>query len=76
MIGGVRMCDFCENIGIFIPKWDLCNEKTQNYSGVDIDIRYITNNMRLAFTNSDDEYGFGYIKINYCPICGRKLVKE
>ena len=24
---------------------------------------------------SADEYGSGYIKINYCPMCGRKLVK-
>ena len=76
MIGGVRMCEFCENIGIGIPKWDFCNEKSQNYSGVAIDIRNITNNMSLVFTNSADEYGFGYIKINYCPMCGRKLVEE
>ena len=70
------MCDFCENIGIGIPKWDFCNEKYQNYSGVAIDIRNITNNMSLVFTNSAGEYGFGYIKINYCPMCGRKLVEE
>ena len=75
MIGDVRMCKFCENIGIGIPKWDFCNEKSPNYSGVAIDIRNITNNTSLVFTNSADEYGFGYIKINYCPMCGRKLVE-
>lgn len=31
---------------------------------------------RLYFDNSSREYARGYIKINYCPICGRKLVKE
>lgn len=70
------MCEFCENIGIGIPKWDFCNEKSPNYSGVAIEIRNITNNPSLVFTNSADEYGSGYIKINYCPICGRKLVQE
>ena len=64
MIGGVIMCDFCKNIGIGIPKLDFCNEKSPNYSGVAIDIRNITNNTSLVFTNSADEYGFGYIKIN------------
>lgn len=28
---------------------------------------------RLYFDNSSWEYARGYIKINYCPICGRKL---
>jgi len=27
----------------------------------------------LEYDNSDDEYADGYFKINYCPICGRKL---
>lgn len=30
---------------------------------------------RLHFDNSSREYARGYVKINYCPICGRKLVK-
>lgn len=31
---------------------------------------------RLYFDNSSWEYARGYIKINYCPICGRKLVQR
>lgn len=30
---------------------------------------------QLYFDNSSLEYARGYIKINYCPICGRKLVE-
>lgn len=29
----------------------------------------------IYFTTGDSFMDFGY-KINYCPICGRKLVKE
>ena len=29
---------------------------------------------RLYLDNSSWEYARGYVKINYCPICGRKLV--
>jgi hypothetical protein len=72
--GRSDMCKFCENIGIGIPKWDFCNEKSPNYSGIAIEIRNITNNPSLVFTNSADEYGAGALSINYCPICGRKLV--
>lgn len=31
---------------------------------------------QLYFDNSSWEYARGYIKINYCPICDRKLVEE
>lgn len=72
--GRSDMCEFCKNIGIGIPKWDFCNEKSPNYSGIAIEIRNITNNPSLVFTNSADEYGAGALSINYCPICGRKLV--
>ncbi len=30
----------------------------------------------LHFDNSGDEYGEGQFEINYCPMCGRKLVEE
>lgn len=30
----------------------------------------------LHYDNSTDEYGEGTFEINYCPICGRKLVEE
>ena len=70
------MCEFCKNIGIGMPKWDFCNEKSLNYSVIAIEIRNITNNLGLVFTNSADEYGSGYIKINYCPMCGKKLRED
>lgn len=45
-------------------------------SGDAIEIRKIMNKNALVFTNSADEYGAGALNINYCPICGRKLVEE
>ena len=30
----------------------------------------------LRYDNSGDECGEGAFEINYCPICGRKLVEE
>nr|DAT74285.1 MAG TPA: Rad50 zinc hook motif [Caudoviricetes sp.] len=30
----------------------------------------------MIFDNSDGKEVAGAVKINYCPICGRKLVKE
>lgn len=39
-------------------------------------IRYDTKNNLLGFDNSEGEYAEGFVKINYCPICGRDLRKE
>lgn len=30
----------------------------------------------LTYDNSAREYGKGYMKIRYCPMCGRKLERE
>lgn len=39
-------------------------------------IRYDTENNRLGFDNSEGEYAEGFVKIKYCPMCGRDLRKE
>lgn len=72
------MCKFCENIGIGLPDWNFLPEKDFDIvpSGNKIEIRKITDNNALVFTNSAGEYGAGALNINYCPICGRKLVEE
>lgn len=67
------MCEFCENIGIGIPNWDFLDETKPTYSGEAIEIRRVINNNALVYTNSADEYGYGALNINFCPICGRKL---
>lgn len=70
------MCDLCKDIGIGVPNWDFLPEEDSDIvsSGIKIEIRKITDNNALVFTNSADEYGAGALSINYCPICGRKLV--
>lgn len=62
MIGGVRMCDFCMN-----------KKKIIDGKG-NLVIFGAENNM--IFDNSDGKETAGAVKINYCPICGRKLVEE
>lgn len=71
------MCDLCKDIGIRIPDWDfLTPDKNGKVpSDIKIEIRKITDINALVFTNSAGEYGAGALSINYCPICGRKLVK-
>lgn len=39
-------------------------------------IRYDTDTNLLGFDNSEGEYAEGFVKINYCPMCGRDLRKE
>lgn len=72
------MCDFCKNIGIGIPDWDfLTPDKNGRIpSGDAIEIRKIADKHALVFTNSADEYDAGTLNIAFCPMCGRKLVKN
>ena len=61
MIGGVRMCDFCRNKKKIIDgKGNLVLFGAEN---------------NMIFDNSDGKE-VGAVKINFCPICGRKLVEE
>lgn len=69
------MCEFCENIGVGIPNLNFADSTARNWikSGEYIGIREIINRKALVFTNSANEYGYGALDINYCPICGRDL---
>lgn len=72
----MNKCDFCENIGIGIPDWTFGDDELptfKGYNGHATEIRIIANKPSLVFTNSANEYGFGYINIDYCPICGKKI---
>nr|DAX05509.1 MAG TPA: NADH-PPase NADH pyrophosphatase zinc ribbon domain [Bacteriophage sp.] len=72
------MCGLCKNIGIGIPDWDfLTPDKNGRIpSGDAIEIRKIADKHALVFTNSADEYDAGALNISFCPMCGRKLVKN
>ena len=72
------MCKFCENIGIGLPDWNFLPKDDAEIvpNGIKIEIRKVIDKTALVFTNSADEYGAGAINIRFCPICGRKLVKE
>lgn len=56
------MCDFCRNKKKIIDgKGNLVLFGAEN---------------NMIFDNSDGKEVAGAVKINYCPICGRKLVEE
>lgn len=75
---GARMCDFCKNIGTGMPEWNFLtlDENGRVSSGIEIEIRKIIDKHALVFTNSAGEYGAGVVDIAFCPMCGRKLVKN
>lgn len=56
------MCDFCRNKKKIIDgKGNLVLFGSEN---------------NMIFDNSDGKEVAGSVKINFCPICGRKLVEE
>ena len=69
------MCEFCENIGIGLPNWNFIPDDDSETvpSGIEIEIRKISEHNTLVFTNSASEYGAGALNIRFCPMCGREL---
>ena len=62
------MCEFCDG------------KEKRIENGFTYGNAYITQNLlnksySLYYDNSGDEYGEGEFEINYCPMCGRKLVE-
>lgn len=55
---------------------EFCNGKCQKIENGNAMIVGNTYNWHLSYDNSGNEYVSGRFDINYCPICGRKLVEE
>lgn len=73
------MCEFCKNIGIGVPNYTFGDEEVDTYknsNGEFIELRKIAGKNCLVFSNSADEYGYGSLNVNNCPMCGRKLTEE
>lgn len=67
--GGLEMCEFCDGR----------EKKIENgftYGNAYIVKTNFGYTYSLRYDNSANEYGEGAFEINYCPICGRKLVEE
>lgn len=82
------MCEFCEKINFkIVDGYGKGKKYTKRTKSIFCSRDYELNEVngvtlvnedeenRLYFDNSSLEYARGYIKINYCPICGRKLVE-
>jgi hypothetical protein len=59
-------CEFCRDIPVGLPLVE-----TDLY----IEIRKSISDNVLLFSNCGDERGCGALKINFCPMCGRRLEK-
>lgn len=66
--GRSNMCEFCDGKQKRI-------ENGYTYGTAKIVERHGGYYYSLNYDNSGEEYGEGEFQINYCPICGRKLVK-
>lgn len=68
-------CEYCEGNKFIYDSMKL-GTKNDSYCGIDV---YINNN-KLNIDASTDTYEPNYIEveveINYCPMCGRKLIVE
>ena len=62
------MCEFCDGKEKRI-------ENGFTYGNAYITKNRLNKSYSLNYDNSGDEYGEGEFEINYCPMCGRKLVK-
>lgn len=87
---GCNMCEFCEETNFKVvdgyKKGKKHTERTKRiFCSRDYELNEVNGIIlvidedkenRLYFDNSSWEYARGYIKINYCPICGRELLIE
>ena len=64
----MNMCEFCDGKEKRI-------ENGFTYGNAYITKNRLNKSYSLHYDNSGDEYGEGEFEINYCPMCGRKLVK-
>ena len=65
----MNMCEFCKDIATTDDEY-----MEKRYSGGDFIFK--DENGFGVLIDTGDSGCLGYIKINYCPICGRKLVEE
>ena len=64
----MNMCEFCDGKEKRI-------ENGFTYGNAYITKNRLNKSYSLNYDNSGDEYGEGEFEINYCHICGRKLVE-
>ena len=65
----MNMCDLCKDIAMNNDEY-----MEKRYAGGDFIFK--DENGFGVLIDTGDSGCLGYIKINYCPICGRKLVEE
>lgn len=61
-----KKCPYCHNLDGHGTDLFECNAR-------EADARIELDENAISFDNSDGHFIYGTFKINYCPICGRKL---
>lgn len=76
------MCEYCdcENNGYYVQKEELIYNMIP-FGNKNLVLNVSIDNDSLAYSLGSGDYGFGYVlidtvKINYCPMCGRRLKGE
>ncbi len=72
------MCEYCNNDGYLKPNKSLISKTLKNNVDIDIQINVKDKKLAMSIENlSVKTYENNWIittkKINYCPMCGRKL---
>ncbi len=74
------MCKYCNNDGYLKPNKSLISKTLKNNVDIDTQINVKDKKLAMSIENlSMKTYDNNWIittkKINYCPMCGRKLTK-
>lgn len=72
------MCEYCKNDGYYKANKSLISKKLRNNVYVDIQVnvkdkKLIASIENLTMNIEDDNCFLPTKKINFCPMCGRKL---
>lgn len=74
------MCEFCKNDGYYKANKSLISKTLKNNVDIDVQINVKDKRLSLSIENLsvktyDDNWIITTKRINYCPMCGRKLTK-
>ncbi len=74
------MCEYCKNDGYYKSNKSLISKTLKNNVDIDVQVNVKDKKISLSIENLsiktyEDNWIITNKKINYCPMCGRKLTK-
>lgn len=73
------MCEYCKNDGYYKRNKSLISKTLKNSVDIDLSIdvkdkKIVASIENLNMENYEDNWIINTKKINYCPMCGRRLI--